>query len=453
MSSKLSLFTNCPNCKSPGKILCGVCGGVYYCSDTCQEAHATKHKEACTKSTKPETAHFQNSFDGFNIFQLHNCLHEKSKSMEEVKKAKLYKEMEDCISSKDKLLSLVKTHCKTSEIEILLQDKQYSADEIMDLQRAEQQSKSMSAGKGVKMIQKEVAKPQYGLKKKASGGGAKGAGADNAEADIFNMDKQQQQQIIDMMRKNPDLMRKSNPMLAKMSNKELLEQATLLEDMLKNPDSYKAQMEQAKSLKNMSKSEQNDFQSAAQHIQKAFAPDFKMSDAWVKKTIVIAKTKTDIIKNLYKPAVSDQKVKDQGLDSDNFMAMIDFVCGLPDWVLFYAYKCIYFLYGYRSQATTAYEVLDKYTFGFAKNIITFVFIVIAYMIFARVFRLTWWVLGWVFYIFKSLYRAVVPSASQSVLEAPIPEVNFAGDGQASGSSVDISAAFDNLKSKVDGDDF
>ena len=457
MSAKLAMFTNCPNCKNPGKTLCGVCGGVYYCSETCQEAHADKHRNVCSTSTKPETASFNKSFGGFNIFQLHNCLNEKSKSMEDAKKTKLFEELEKCISSKDKLLSLVKAHCKISEIEVLLQDKQYTQDEIEDIMRAEHQQKTVGAGKGVKMIQKEVVKPQYGSKKKAGFGGSKGGGGGGGEgeADLFNMPKEQQQQIIDMMRKQPDLMRKSNPMLAKMSNKELMEQATIMEDMLKNPENYKAQLEQAKSLKNMSKTDQTDFQAAAQHIQKAFAPDFKMSDEWVKKTIIIAKSKTDIIKQLYKPMADDPKVKDQGLNSDNFMMMIDFVCGLPDWVLFYAYKVIYFLYGFRGPATTAYEFLDKWTFGFAKNILAFVGIVIAYMIFTRVFRFVWWILTLtIFPLFKFAYRTIVPTATQtSVADGPIT-VNFGSEGNIEPATVDLSAAaFDNLKLKVDVDDF
>lgn len=459
MSSKLAVFRNCPNCKSPGKTLCGVCGGVYYCSDTCQVAHADKHRDLCNSSTKPETASFLRSFDGFNIFQLHNCLHEKSKSLDDVKKAKLFEEMEKCVSQKDKLLNLVKTHCKISEIEVLLQDKQYSPGEIEDIMRAEQQQKTVGAGKGVKMIQKEVVKPQYGAKKKAGLGGSKGGGGGGGgedQSDIFNMSKEQQQQIIDMMRKQPDIVRKSNPMLAKMSNKELMEQATQLEDMLKNPENYKAQLEQAKSFKNMSKTEQTEFQAAAQHIQKALVPDFKISDEWVKKTIIIAKNKTDIIKQMYKPMANDPKVKDQGLESDNIMWMIDFVCGLPDWFLFYFYKVVYFLYGYKEPAITAYEFLDKWTFGFAKNILAFVGIVIAYMIFARVARFVWWILSLlVFPLFKFAYRTIVPSggAQSTVVEPPIT-VTFGTEGNIEPVTVDLSAAaFDNLKSKVEMDDF
>ncbi len=168
---------------------------------------------------------------------------------------------------------------------------------------------------------------------------------------------------------------------------------------------WKQQMEVHKTMTPETKS-------VLSHFQDSMKADFKFTDDWAKKTITIAKENKDIVKTLYKGTAKNPKLKDQNIDESQVSYFIDMVLGLPDWVLFYAYKTIMWIREVAyPPAKKIYEVLDSWTFGFAKNIVTLIVIVIAYYIMSKVFRVVWWVLSTLFFVSKSLWRLFSPATS------------------------------------------
>lgn len=199
------------NCNAVGKHLCSSCGEEIYCSKECQKTHWTSHKHACKAAVKPEAAALmQNPFEQLSVKQLKNLIKAKSATMEGKKKDQVRLQTEQSLE-KHQLLWLVKQHVHPAEIEALL-----SASVVAP---TIQEVPSSGAGKS----KKRNAHNQRGSLDAMMG---------QPKPDLLRQQAKQ-------MRKDPDAVRKMNPLFAKMTNAQILGYADQLDKAANDPKTLK----------------------------------------------------------------------------------------------------------------------------------------------------------------------------------------------------------------------
>lgn len=191
-----------PGCENPGKHLCSGCGGEIYCSRECQKAHWAVHKQTCKSSIKPEAAMFIKSFDELSVKQLKNIMIAKASTFDDAKKTKILKKV-DSIVEKPALVRLVKEHVQPEEIEALL--KTPASAKLEAKEAASSSGNSSSSGN---MKNKKVKQTFEGLPTPTP---------------------EQLRQQASMMRKNPGLVRKSQPAFAHLTDEQIRQYADQLE--------------------------------------------------------------------------------------------------------------------------------------------------------------------------------------------------------------------------------
>lgn len=213
-NSKKKTCTN-PGCTRAGQYKCAGCGVAMYCSKECQVGHWNNHKMLCKKSNNNNSNNNNKedeiTFSSLSVKQLKHIIRSKVNDYEDDNERKsILAEMNNMIE-KETLITLAEKHIKTNQISKLLstlQDKSSSAANNMNMNNTSKRS-------GVKMVKKEQ------------------------ELDMSKATPRQLLEQAAFLRKNPDLVRKSQPSMAHMSNEEIIDAAKQLEDLANNPNMMK----------------------------------------------------------------------------------------------------------------------------------------------------------------------------------------------------------------------
>ena len=195
------------NCDKTGIHLCSACGEEIYCSKSCQKDHWIAHKTLCQSALRPRaTVGLTNSFEELSVKQLKNVFKMKVGSFETTKRNKLLDQLENIIE-KPALLAFVSKYVKVSEVETLL---------------AVPESSSQA--------QQAQTKPKQPSVKKAAPSTTTNQHRNNPYGN--NQPTPSPEQLLQqakMMKQNPDMVRRSNPMMANFTNEQIIEYAKQLE--------------------------------------------------------------------------------------------------------------------------------------------------------------------------------------------------------------------------------
>jgi len=206
-SNKIDRLCANKDCVNIGKHLCSGCGEESYCSKECQKAHWAAHKSSCHSAVKPEAAIFLKSFDELSIKQLKNIMKAKAATFEGKKKSIVLTKLENMVE-KPALVKLVQEHVETHEVEGLL-----SASTNTTTSSSSSASDSSSSSK-----------------RKSSSSSSN----TNSAAGQQMPTPQQLKQQAKMMKEQPDMVRRANPMFAKMTNAQIIQYAEQMETVKKN---------------------------------------------------------------------------------------------------------------------------------------------------------------------------------------------------------------------------
>ena len=239
--SKQRVERLCANsgCEKAGLHLCSGCGEEIYCSKECQKLHWASHKIACRLAVKPEAAVFMQSFDNLSVKQLKNLLKAKSASFDAKKKTAVIEQL-DHIVEKPQLLYLVKQHVQPSEIEVLLstsvlpipsstQNFNSSSDKSSVPSSSGSGGSRYSKGAGGRGVRNSAASGGQGHRGGHHGNGQQGGLATQEINGQPTPDQMRQQ--ASLIRKNPDAVRRANPVFAKMTNEQICAYADQLEQV------------------------------------------------------------------------------------------------------------------------------------------------------------------------------------------------------------------------------
>jgi hypothetical protein len=217
-SNKVERMCGLRDCKNVGIHLCSGCGEEIYCSKECQKKDWSDHKLACKLAFKPEAAAIVQSFDALSVKQLKNLLRVKAATLDPKKKSNVMGQLESIVE-KPQLLKLVKQYVQPSEIEGLLTNNPLPPQPTIVHGNPNDPHAPMTQGgngganmAGVKGKRKQVV---TSTTKQVGGMG--------------NPTPEQLKEQAKLMRKNPDLVRKSNPFFAKMTNQQISQYAEQLE--------------------------------------------------------------------------------------------------------------------------------------------------------------------------------------------------------------------------------
>jgi len=406
MSDKLCGFAGC---EKPGLHLCSGCGGRTYCGKEHQKEDWPNHKLACKTSTKPEAASLLGSFQGLSLTQLKNVLRAKAASFGENKRRVVLQRLEKVVE-KDDLLKLVEEHVQPGEIESLLSG-------------APSTTSSSSAAKVMRNADK---KTKDAVRNAVNG-------VDTSKAPSAEMVLRQAQE----MRRNPDKVRRANEVFAKMSNAEIIAYADQMEQAARDPEKFKAMME----LSKMPESDRNEMQV----IQEGLTGTRPRDEAWIVSVVTILKKNPALIKSMYSSGVDKQKA---GVDGEQIDTFVDFVCGLPDWVLVIAGKALNYGVEVWPTVSAAYTKVDNLMLGCAKYVLMAILFVILYY----VTRMVWWALSLVFGVARGGYRLLTGSSTAASVPAAASSVAKSAAAKASSLAGQAAASVKQAAEAV-GDDF
>jgi hypothetical protein len=175
------------SCNKAGIHLCSGCGEEIYCSKECQKSHWHVHKQHCQTVLNPKQVSSSKSLETLSIKQLKNAFKAKAATLDQPKREKLLEQLESLVE-KPALIKFVSDFVKPSEIEHLLSVPESSS----------------------KTTRKKSEKRQ------------------NTPTPTPEQMKQQ----AEMMRKNPELVRRSNQALAHLSDQQIRDYADQLEQVI-----------------------------------------------------------------------------------------------------------------------------------------------------------------------------------------------------------------------------
>ena len=404
------------DCDKPGTHLCKQCGEARYCGRDHQVEDWQNHKSQCKLSVNT-----------LSVTQLKNVMKAKVKSYTVDKKNVALGQM-DKIIEKDKLVKFVESHVRPEEVEGLLSE--YTT-----------QLKSSSSAPNKKHRDAINA----ALSGESSAASAYAAGMPSREQILKQAGE---------MRKNPDAVRRSNPEFKNKTNKEIFDLADEHERVAKNPvlfeQAMKHQMEmqkdpnkakelmkmrdemmkdpvKAKEYKRMQDEMMKDPKKAEEmmKMQSEFTKDpstmknmdllregledsTKRTDEWIKKMINMIKNNPGMIKNMAKMQQSSGN-KEQQFSPEQIESVIDYVCGMSDWVLFTVAKTIN--WGVEKWPTihAAYTKFDAMILGCGKYILMLLFCIVMYYS----MRVFWWAIMLVFSVLQSGYRLMMGTSSNT----------------------------------------
>lgn len=338
MTDRVERLCACHDCLNAGVHLCAGCGEEIYCSKECQKNHWTSHKLQCKIAVKPETAGLLQSFESLSIKQLKNLLKAKAASLDQKNRKAVLTQLENIVE-KPQLLKLVKKHVVTSEIETLLTNSS-SLETNTDTIAESHNAKSSSS------LKKQKATSSSGPKVTPAG----------LEAFMKPSPEQLRHQAT-MMRNNPDLVRKSSPHFAKMTNQQITQYADQLEKAASDP----TMMKEIESMAKLTPTERDQLQS----IQEGLAGVKPLDDKWARATIKTLKTNPGIFKTMLK----GKGEMFGGVTDDQVNSFIDSASRMDATTLKYIFYVLKFIGGLVKPATTLYNTVDTYTLGLARYIV------------------------------------------------------------------------------------
>ena len=371
---------------------------------------------ACKTSTKPETASLVGSFDGLSLTQLKNVIRAKAASFGENKRRIVMQRLEKVVEKGD-LLKLVGEHVQPGEVESLL------SGGIAGMTA----NSSSSAAKAMRNADK---KTKDAVRNAVSGGGASGDGKTPSADMVLRQAKE--------MRRNPDAVRRANAVFAKMSNKEIVAYADQMEEAARDPEKFKAMME----LSKMPETDRNEMQVIQEGMTGARARD----EAWIVSVVKIIKKNPNLIKSMYSSGVDKKKA---GVDGEQIDTFVDFVCGLPDWVLVTGGKAVNYGVEVWPTVSAAYKKVDDLMLGCAK----YVLMAIAFVVLWYVTRGIWWLCSLIFSILRGTYR-LITGTSPAAATAPVAAAaKGAAAAAAKGGAGQAASAAKQAAAEAAADDF
>eukprot|EP01038_Epipyxis_sp_PR26KG_P011909 gene11909-15933_t len=356
------------NCSNLGKHLCSGCGEEIYCSKDCQKSHWQTHKPRCQSATKPEAVAFMKSFDSLSIKQLKNIMKAKAATMEGKKREITLRKL-DQIVEKPALVKFVQEFVTLSEVESLLSA--HSTTAVNDTSSSSKPTKKKS----------------------------------NSSTPALTPD--QLRQNAAMMRRDPAMVRRSQPAFANMTDEQIKQYADQLEQAAADP----AMMKEVERMAKLSSEDRTDLQ----NIQEGLTGIKPIDTAWIDNTIATLKRKPKMFKDMMK----GKGAMLGGISDEQINSFIDVASKMEASTLKIIISGIRFLASLYKPGVDLYNVIDKYTFGMAKYIAMAVVALISYYLFYGLWLLLKLLFTALFYFGKQLYAIIYPSAAGSFTQTAV----------------------------------
>lgn len=380
MSSKPKQCSN-PGCTKTGTHKCASCSNACYCSRECQVGHWDTHKNQCKASRSPKSGGSSPTggmavptFASLTIKQLKHVIRSKCNDYEDEERKAIIKDMNNMVE-KEPLQALAEKHVKSTELLKLLStlpDKAGSANQSV-----------MIGSTGGGSSRRGGMRQQY----------------QQQEVDVSKASPKQLREQAAFLRRNPDMVRKTQPAMAHMSNQEILEAAQQLEELANNPnmmkefqeswgamtDEQKEMMknitpEQREQLKNLTPEQKEQLKNITPEQKKemmkmAHMPDKQrknlqvfqdglqngIDEKWITAVTALLKKNPEIFKTMGKsmfPDLSDEQVD----------PYLDFIKGLDEYYIRLMLSVIMYMQWASKPVMKFYNDVDAWTYGNAKHI-------------------------------------------------------------------------------------
>lgn len=344
------------------------------------------------------------SFDSLSVKQLKNLISAKAATMEPKKRATVLNQLENVVE-KSNLLWLAKQHVLPSEIEVLLTNNPPS----MQPTQVEVPATGSKGGTGVKR--------KLQMKK--------------SDATSFNGQTPTPQQLREqasMMRKNPDLVRRSNPAFLKMSNAQIIAYADHIEKAASDP----AMMKEIEKMSKLTNSERDQ----VQLLQEGLSGVREMDDSWIASSIKILKSNPELIKSMFRGrgdalgGVSDSQIE----------SFIDGASKMDASILKWIIKFLKFLGTLAKPASDIYQKVNQYTFGQANTIVFLLVILFIWLVGYLIYRVLGFLFGLIYYSGKSVLETKQPLSTTKVVSDIVEVSSTAG--------VATTSAFNSIQAEI-----
>lgn len=392
------MVRKCSNagCGKNGDLKCSKCGAAQYCSKECQVGHWSVHSATCYQKTSDNKI----LLESLSVKQLKYMLKMKAASMSEGEREAL-KEGEARVVEKAPLISLVESSMSQSEM------KQFLAS----------------------YAQEKNAPPQTSSARKPRK-------PDSQLEDLKRATPEQLRQQARVFRRDPDLVRRSNPQLAHLSNAELLASAEQMEAMADNPAMLREMIEQMErmtpeereaasritpeqreAINSMTPAQKEQMQkmSRLSAEQRAHIMKFQnglagtINEEWANSVVALLRNRGEAFKVMVKALF---EVQDDQADP-----WIELVAGMDEWSIRLICRFLGFIQAVGRPLVKAYEVLDKSTFGMGRHIVMLVVGIVLYYSAITTWRVTSRIVSWLYALFVAApvktETASVPSMSPS----------------------------------------
>jgi hypothetical protein len=300
------------------------CGEEIYCSKDCQKSHWLAHKSQCQNALRPKAAvSSSQSFEALSVKQLKNIMKAKAGTFADpVKRTKVLEQLENIVE-RPALIKFVSEHIQPAEVDKLLATPESSS----KAQTTRTDSGTRTSSEPKKQKKKEVLPP-------------------------MPSPEQMRQQAI-MMRKNPDMVRRSNAALAGYSDAQIIEYADQLEKAAKDPDMLKEIMKVSRLS--------TDDRERLQKFQEGLSGVRPMDAAWIDSTVDTLRNHNEIIKTLF----HGRGAMFGGVTDEQIDSFLDMLARQEVWALKLLVQTVLFLGSLVKPVSELYQKLDKATLGLA----------------------------------------------------------------------------------------
>ena len=331
-------------------------------------------------------------YEKLSVVQLKHVLNVKMESFSKEKRAHINKQVNGV--EKSELAKIVQEHVDEADIDKLLLKP--NPDSNTSKKKEEKKSKTMV-------------------------GGGVGGGKTNEPT------PQQLRQNAQIMRSNPNLVKKQNPQLAGYTNQQILELADQYEKLAENPEMMK-QMKDI--MENTTEEERKEMQKFQEEMKASGisppAPGATPSDDQIDKMTKMLKKNPTVFKKI---------VKNSGMLKGQTDAQVDgWIDQLKD-MDESTVKGILSSLKYLEPLKELYQKADKMTYGCAKYILGFIVIILLYYLLLGL----WWLLKLIWWAVASVITLVVGGGEQK-LSASVADLSTADVPVASTASVAGDAA-------------
>ena len=224
---------------------------------------------------------------------------------------------------------------------------------------------------------------------------------------------QMRQQAI-MMRKNPEMVRRSNAALAGFSDAQIFEYADQLEKAAKDPEMLKEIMKVSRLS--------TDDRDRLQKFQEGLSGARPMDAAWIDLTVDTLRNRNEILKTLF----HGRGAMFGGVTDEQIDSFLDMLARQEAWVLKLLVQTMLFLGSLVKPISEYYQRIDKATLGLAAYVLGAIAVFLLYMY----IRGTWWV---IMFVYRLVFVGAASAATAATATATVNTASVAG-GVASGAS-------------------